>query len=66
MRTDFLVRGYSRPMMVFLNKHKNCNGFQPGQEIRARKKAGIGYTYYCCYDCGERIRRKNEIERLGK
>lgn len=63
---DFIIRGYSRPMKFFLHKHRNCNGFQPALEFRARKKAGIDCTYYCCYDCGERIKRKNEIESFGK
>lgn len=62
---EYLVKGYSRPMKIFLYKHRNCKGFMPGEEARARKKAGIGNTYYCCYDCGERIKRKNEIERFG-
>ena len=61
---EYLIRVYSSPMKKFLYKHRGCNGFNPAEETKARKKAGIGNTYYCCYDCGERIKRKNEIERF--
>ena len=63
---EYSISVYSRPMRKFLYKHRKCNGFRPADEARARKKARIEYTYYCCYDCGERIRRKNEIESFGK
>lgn len=61
---EILTRASARSMRTFLIKHRKCNGFMPREEARARKKAGIGNTYYCCYDCGERIKRENKIEKF--
>lgn len=61
-----ITHNFGSTMYRFLMKHRNCKGFMPGDEARARKKAKIGNTYYCCYTCGERLIRQVKVERFGK
>lgn len=63
---EILTAAAARPIRTFLVRHRKCEGFMPGEESRARKKAGISNTYYCCYTCGERVIRDIKIEKVGK
>lgn len=61
-----LIYNSTYQLRVFFNKHNNHKGFNPRLEHNARKKAGISDSYYYCWDCVERIKKENKIERFGK
>lgn len=50
----------------FFRKHHYHKGFNPKLEHNARRKAGIEDSYYYCWDCAERIKKENKVERFGK
>ena len=61
---EILTKASAKVIRHFLIKHRHCKGFMPAEESRARRKAGISNTYYCCYTCGERIIRDIKIEKF--
>lgn len=61
-----LIHNSTYQLRVFFNKHNNHKRFNPRLEHNARKKAGIADSYYYCWDCAERIKKENKIERFGK